>query len=94
MKKRKFNPQVMGAFCEVVAVAVNARLEELGMTIEELAERSQLPIATVIRIAEGKADYSVQEFVAVFGSLRGRIFFEFADIDSVAGFNWQDPSYN
>ena len=90
-KERRFNEQVSNEAKIVIGAFIDARRKELGWSINELAEKAQIDEWTIVSIVFGK-EYSIDEFIAVLGSMRGQINIGWADIESVAGF--EPPSQN
>ena len=84
-KDRKFNPQVSEEAKQVIVDFIKERRKEIGLSREELAEIANVEKRVIVSIETGR-NYTIDDFLAVLGSMRGQVNFGWADIDSVAGF--------
>lgn len=81
---RKFNPKIADEGRKIIGKFLRDRREELGWSQQQLAECAGVKRLTIIHVEAGKPS-ETNTLLAILGCMRGKIFIEWQDINSVAG---------
>jgi len=81
-KDKRFNPKVADKARQLIGEFIRDRRKEVGYSQEELANMAQIRQATLSDMETG-GQVKTNTLLAVLGVLRGKIFIEWADINSI-----------
>ena len=90
-KGRKINPKDADKARQLIGEFIRERRKDLRYSQEELANMAQIRQATLSDMETG-CQVKTNTLLAVLGVLRGKIFIEWADINSIPGY--KKPSSN
>jgi transcriptional regulator with XRE-family HTH domain len=89
----KFNYKVADIARQKWGEFLRDRRIERGWTQDELAEMMGVHRNRIIEMESGKKNYSINQFIAVIGCLRGEVFIEWKDpTNDVPGFGTIDQN--
>ncbi len=84
MGNNKFSPAIGDEARRLIGLWIKSRRKELGWSQAKLAEIAGIRQGTVKDLELGR-NYEINTLVSILGSMRGKLFIEWADINSIAG---------